>query len=168
MKLSSSANPVTPGPATAYTGIKVEQTIGNLALGYQFYQSECLTIDGLVGAAYTGLDIESDLTIFPPGPVVPPTTTVLAASKSWVDPFVGVRFRYRPSENWRIFGRVDYGGWGIASDTYFQAILGGGYKISDSVGIYAAYRYLSVDYSKNAFAYDVVTKGPQIGLAFTF
>ena len=167
LKLSASSTPPTPGPGSSYLGIKIQQVIANLALGYQLYESPEWTIDGLVGAAYTGLDIESNLTVTPPGPR-PPTKRSLSVTEDWIDPFIGVRFRYRPNQNWRIFGRVDYGGWGVASDTYFQALLGGGYKINDTVGIYAAYRYLSVDYSKNAFSYDVDTSGPQLGVVFTF
>ncbi|MEP4079696.1 hypothetical protein [Haloferula sp.] len=163
LKLAGSTYPT----ANTYAGLKVEQTVANLAFGYQLFESDCWTLDALAGAAYTGMKIDQDITVFPPGPV-PPTSNVFGADESWVDPFVGFRFRYRPSDNWRIFGRVDYGGWGIASDLYLQAILGGGYKVNDSFGIYAAYRFISVDYSKTAFAYDVETSGPQIGLVFTF
>jgi hypothetical protein len=167
LKLSNSSTPPTPGPGSSYLGLKVQQIVGNLALGYQLYESPKWTIDALAGAAYTGLKIDADLTIFPPGPG-PQNTRSFGNDESWVDPFLGVRLRYRPSEKWRLFGRVDYGGWGVGSDTYFQTIVGGGYQINDSFGIYAAYRYLSIDYSKNAFSYDVDTSGPQIGVVFAF
>lgn len=162
LKLSTSAF---PAPAT-YVGTTIEQTVGSLALGYELYEDECWTVDVIAGGAYTGLEIESDVTLAPRPPAS--RTSFVSGSESWVDPFIGFRFRYRAGDHWRFFGRVDYGGWGVASDTYFQAMLGAGYQFTDTMGLYAAYRYLSVDYSNGLFAYDVDTSGPQIGLVFHF
>lgn len=162
LKLSTSTLP-TP---TSYVGTAIEQTVASLSLGYEIHEDDRWTVDFLVGGAYTGLDIASDLTLA----LLPPASqsTLITGSEGWVDPFVGMRFRYRLGDQWRFFGRVDYGGWGVAADTYFQAMLGAGYQIDDSVGIFAAYRYLSVDYTNGLFAYDVDTEGPQLGLVFSF
>jgi len=154
-----------PTPAS-YLGVSIEQTVGSLALGYEVYEDDCWTVDLLAGAAYTGLDISGDVTLAPRPPAS--QTGFINGSEDWVDPFVGVRFRYRAGEHWRFFGRLDYGGWGVASETYLQAMLGVGYQFTETVAAFAAYRYLSVDYSKAAFAYDVDTKGPQVGLVFSF
>ncbi|MGE9269441.1 MAG: hypothetical protein ACQKBU_01450 [Verrucomicrobiales bacterium] len=162
LKMSTS---VTPGPAT-YVGTTLEQTVGSLAFGYEVHEDDCWTVDLLAGGAYTGLDIASDITSVPVAGGG--GTAVVGGSEDWVDPFVGVRFRYRAGDHWRFFGRVDYGGWGVASDTYLQAILGAGYELSEHVGVFAAYRFLSVDYDRGNFAYDVETTGPQLGLVFSF
>ena len=160
LKLSTSTRP-TPN---SYVGVTVQETLGNLALGYELYEDRCWTIDLLAGAAYMSVDIDADVTLGPPVS----RTAFSSVSESWVDPFVGVRFRYRAGDHWRFFGRVDYGGWGVASDTYFQANVGAGYQINKSVGLFAAYRYHSVDYAKGQFGYDVDTKGPEVGVVFSF
>ncbi|MBK1828782.1 porin family protein [Haloferula rosea] len=162
LKLSVASTP-TP---TTYIGTTIEQTVGSLALGYEIYEDERWTVDFLAGGAYTGLDVSGDVTAAPTPPAS--RTGFISGSQDWVDPFVGVRFRYRAGDHWRLFGRFDYGGWGVASDTYLQAMLGVGYQFTDTVGLFAAYRYLTVDYSDGPFAYDVDTKGPQVGLVFSF
>ena len=162
LKLSTSTLP----NRITHIGSRLEQYVMNASVGFEVYEDAKWTVDALVGAAYTGLKIDSDISVFPPLGGV--NNTFIRAAEHWVDPFVGVRFRYRASDRWRFFGRIDYGGFGVQSDTYFQAIVGGGYQINENVGLFAAYRHLLVDYSKAAFSYDVETSGPQLGVLFTF
>lgn len=43
-----------------------------------------------------------------------------------------------------------------------------GYQFKDNLSAVAGYRALGVDYSQDSFVYDVIQKGPVLGLAVHF
>lgn len=160
LKLSGDAQP-TPN---SYAGFKQEQIMASLALGYELYGSESTTFDLLGGAALTSLDADLELAT----PLLPVTTRAASGSDTWIDPFVGLRVRHRLSDRWAIFATGTYGGFGVSSDEYWQAIAGISYGLTENASIALAYRIISTDYSKGAFVYDVETSGPNIGLVLKF
>jgi len=164
MKLSGSAQP-TPN---SYAGFKQEQVMASLALGYELFGSESTTFDLLGGAALTSLDVDLDATIAPPGPLLPTVNRAGSGSETWIDPFVGLRVRHRLSDRWSLFATGVYGGFGVASDEYWQALAGIGYHFSDRTSLALAYRIISTDYQDGGFRYDVDTSGPNLGLVFRF
>ena len=93
-------------------------------------------------------------------------------SKSWVDPFVGAQLNVALSERWWFDLHGDVGGFGVGSDLAWQAYADVGYRASDLVSLYVGYRALDMDYESGSgsdlFRYDVLTAGPQIGVAFRF
>jgi hypothetical protein len=93
-------------------------------------------------------------------------------SKSWVDPFVGAQLNVALSDHWWLDLHGDVGGFGVGSDLAWQAFADVGYRASDLVSLYVGYRALDMDYESgsgsNLFRYDVLTAGPQVGVAFRF
>lgn len=94
------------------------------------------------------------------------------ASKSFVDPLVGVHVFAPLSEKWWFGFRGDLGGFGVGSELTWQAYADIGFRISHLVSVLAGYRILDMDYESDT---DVVTadldmtvSGPQLAVVFTF
>lgn len=157
LKLSASAEPT----SLAEVSLKQEELMASLALGYKIYGNETSTVELLGGAALTYLDAELDLF----APRLPIPSRSRSGTQSWVDPFIGLRLRHRLSDRWGIFATGLYGG---SSDSYWQALAGVDYRISERVAIALAYRIIAVDYQNGTFLYDMKTSGPNLGVVFRF
>lgn len=160
LKLSGSAQPT----ANSYVGLKQEQILASLTLGYAIFDNDCTTIDVLAGGAVNSID--ADLELFTPR--LPVTIRGASGSEEWIDPFVGLRIRHQLSDRWSVWLRGDYGGFEVSSDEYWQVIAGIGYRLSENTTLALAYRIMSVDYHQGAFDYDTKMEGPNLGLVFKF
>jgi hypothetical protein len=141
--------------------VTVEETIADVAGGYRVSEQATL----LVGARL--VDLRADL-----GFDGPQAGRNGKASKTWVDPFVGVAFLAPLSERWWLDLHGDIGGFGVGSDLTWQAWADVGYRASDLVTVFLGFRAFDVDYEDGSgtslFRYDVLTSGPQFGVAFRF
>ncbi|MCB9898027.1 MAG: hypothetical protein H6825_08490 [Planctomycetes bacterium] len=91
--------------------------------------------------------------------------------ESWVDPFVGVRKRWRLDDAWGLSARTDVGGFnlGDASDFTAQAMAQAERRIDEHTTWVIGYRVLSVDYDKgSSFEHDVITHGVLTGVTVRF
>lgn len=88
--------------------------------------------------------------------------------KSWVDPIIGLRARAQisPTVFMQFYG--DVGGFGVASDMTYQLEGIVGYLYSPTKTFFAGYRYLSVDYERGGYIFDVRMSGPIVGATFKF
>jgi hypothetical protein len=143
------------GTATA----TMEETLFELAGGYRV--SPAVTL--LAGARWVDLGTGLDFS----GPNVGGD-----ASKSWVDPFVGVQVAAPLTTRWWLGVHGDIGGFGVGSDLAWHAYADIGFRASELVSVILGYRAIDMDYEDgeggNRFAYDVLTAGPQLGVAFRF
>lgn len=160
IKLSDASFPTN----RSYAGLKMEQYMGSLNLGYEIFRNDSTTLEMIGGAAVTSLDVDVDLFT----PSLPVTRRYASGSETWVDPIVGLRVRHKLSERWSLFATGVYGGFGVASDEYWQALAGVGYRLTEHATLALAYRAISVDYSDGGFLYDTKTSGPNLGLVFNF
>ncbi len=139
----------------------VTETLFEAGGGYRV--TEALTL--LAGARLVDLGQELEFT----GPRASATGKV---SKSWVDPFVGALLDARLADRWRLALRGDIGGFGVGSKGAWQAYADISWRASDLVSVYAGYRALDMDYESGSgstlFRYDMLSSGPQIGVAFHF
>lgn len=87
-------------------------------------------------------------------------------SRSWADVTVGVRGRWVPYEKIRVAGAYDGGGGG--SNGTWQLYGSLGYEAWTRWTFSAAYRALSVNYHRQSFLFDTVTKGFLIGVTYGF
>lgn len=85
---------------------------------------------------------------------------------TWVDAVVGVRGNYYLTPEFYLTGWGLVGGGG--ADLDWDVSLALGYKFTDSISAVAGYRALGVDYRNDGFVFDVVQKGPFLGVAFHF
>jgi hypothetical protein len=141
--------------------VKVTETLFEVAGGYRV--SPAFTV--LAGARL--VDLGSELGF----------SGALASSsgkqsKSWVDPFLGAQLGVALSDRWWFDLHGDIGGFDVGSKLAWQAYADVGYRASDTVSLYVGYRALDIDYESGSgstlFRYDVLTSGPQIGIAFHF
>jgi hypothetical protein len=88
----------------------------------------------------------------------------------WADPYVGVSGRYNLTKAFYLTGKVDVGGFGVASDVTVQASGALGCQITRSIYSEIGYRYLYDDYKDNGngFLYKVSTQGAQITTGIIF
>jgi hypothetical protein len=143
------------------TTATMEETLFEVAGGYRVSPAVIL----LAGARWvdlsTGLDFSG-----------PNAGVGEDASKSWVDPFVGIQVAAPLATRWWLGLHGDVGGFGVGSDLAWHAYADIGYRASDLVSIILGYRAIDMDYEDgeggNRFAYDVLTAGPQLGVAFRF
>lgn len=92
----------------------------------------------------------------------------------WIDPVVGVRWIRNIDDKWTFLAQADIGGFGLGSDFTSSVQSGVMYKISDLMTVDLKYKATWVDFEEGNtgqqgyFAYDTVTHGTVIGLAFNF
>ena len=170
MKLegSGTASRTGSGPigstATASAELEVAQTMFAAAVAYRIGEGRA-PIDVIGGLRYAKL--EADATIN--GSFFAQTGTVArSAEKDWVDPYIGVRFLTPIAEHWTLVSYLDIGGFGVGSEFTWQALVGASYEFSKTFAAKFGYRYLSVDYDKNGFVYDMANSGLYLGLGIRF
>lgn len=91
--------------------------------------------------------------------------------QDWVDPIVGGRATWRPTQAWTASASADVGGFGIGSDFSWSFTAAGAYRINDFSFVFG-YRVWQADYETGSgsdlFRYDVITHGPGLGMTFHF
>ena len=109
--------------------------------------------------------------IVAPGDIVLPGIDV-SDTNTWFDPLIVIRFTAPLESNWKLGIRGDVGGFGMGSDITWQVFPFVGYRFSNLFEISGGYRALGMDYKTgsgtDAFLYDMVIFGPQLGLVFHF
>jgi opacity protein-like surface antigen len=141
-----------PGPFDQELKIDLQQTIAELAVGYEFDRNAYI----IGGARYIAL--EATLTL--------PTDTEINPDEGWVDGFIGFMWRPPLGKRWTLATRADVGKG--SSDVAWNASAAIDYAVSRHVAFFLGYRYLSVDYTSKDrdFEYDVSQHGPLLALRF--
>lgn len=165
MDLSSKS----PGPLIPGATIKGEvfQSVAELYGAYRFelFRDK---IDLYGGARWWHMDVKLT-SQNSQGP-----SSFIDNSEDWVDPVAGARWIAQLGPDWRSSLAADVGGFGVGSDFSLSLQALAIYDMSASTSLAFGYRILSVDYdngdagSPNYFAYDTVTHGPMVGVAFRF
>ncbi|MDP3849950.1 MAG: hypothetical protein Q8Q59_05555 [Luteolibacter sp.] len=141
---------------------ELDQFIGNFAVAYSVIDTGCTHFAVYAGARVTWMETEIDIDF----PNIADRS--LSASKSWVDPIIGVRFQQELSEKFFLRTVGDIGGFGISSDFTWQAFAAFGYRITENGSILLGYRGIGSDYSDGDFTYDVITHGVLLGFEYRF
>jgi hypothetical protein len=170
MKLSDSgtASRVGSGPvgatATASAELEMRQTLYAAAVAYRVDEGRT-PLDVIGGMRYSKIAADARIE----GSFFAQTGTVeQGASKDWVDPYIGVRVQHPIAEHWTLAGYGDIGGFGIGSDFTWQAAVGVNVEFSKTFSGKFGYRYISVDYDKDGFRYDMANSGLYLGLGIRF
>jgi hypothetical protein len=95
------------------------------------------------------------------------------ASKTWVDPIVGLQLRTPANgSRWHAQVYTEIGGFGLGSDFTWQVFPTFGVNLAKWASIEVGYRWLDIDYKTGGdttlFKWDVLTQGPVMGVAFRF
>jgi opacity protein-like surface antigen len=97
-------------------------------------------------------------------PVLPAADRRFVETKGWVDPVIGARVQHALGDRWTLVGYADIGGFGAGSDLTWQLIAGVNDAFTPNVIGKVGYRYVSVDYDKGGFNYDMAFAGAYLGL----
>ena len=108
--------------------------------------------------------LDADLALT--GPLI--GTRVGGRSEAWVDPIVGIATQIKLGGGFGFKAEGDVGGFGVGADLDWQVLGALQYQLNESITLEAGYRYLSVDYDKGGFLYDVAMQGPIIGGSIRF
>jgi hypothetical protein len=92
----------------------------------------------------------------------------LAASKAWVDPFVGFRGRCQLWEDWYLTARGDIGGFGVGSELTWNVFAALGLDLNERTSMELGYRHLQIDYQSGPVSLDAAMKGPYVGMRIEF
>lgn len=158
---NSLSNEFTRLSGGASANLMVEQFKFALAAGYVLHESEQHFLRAHAGLQYSYVNSEINFT--GPGPL-----NDVKASKSWVDPLVGLKYRYQFTPAWSLGFLGEVGGFGISSDELWQLMGLVGYDINERWKIMGGYRIQSIDYTKNDYLFDVDTSGFLLGATYRF
>ena len=118
------------------------------------------------GARFTDIDAEAASSLNGT------RTQITGRTQSWVDPYVGVRWTVPFADKWSLVLRGDYGGFGVGSDSAWQAIARFDWHTSDALDVLFGFRVLDTDYESgegaDRFVFDVQSRGPVVGVAWRF
>ena len=89
-------------------------------------------------------------------------------TKTWVDPVLAAHVGIPVSERTTLAVYGDIGGFGVASDFTWQAIVGLQHRIGRHWQLSGGWRYYAVDFEKGDFLYDVRQSGPILGARYNF
>ena len=140
--------------------IRSETFSGLFGAGYSLLEDDKSRLDAVAGARvwYASTKIAFDGGLF--------DRRSGRDSAAWVDAVAGLKAKYFFTDDFY------FSGWGIVGpgqakiDWDIAGTLG--YKLKDNLSVVAGYRALGVDYSHDGFVYDVVQKGPILGMVFHF
>ena len=166
MKLDGSGGATRTGPgpvgasASASANLEVRETMLGAGAAYRFSDGAA-SLDAVGGLRGMKIDADArvDASLFAQAGSVS-----ASGSKSWVDPYLGLRVRQPLGERWALASYADIGGFGVGSRLTWQALLGVDYQFSKSFVGKAGYRYIAVDYDKGGFVYDMANSGLYAGL----
>jgi len=149
-------------PDDGSTDIDYTQILGEVAAFYRLIEND-LAIDGFGGLRYSSMDVELDL---------PRGKRDVDQRKDWIDPFVGLRWKWPLGEKWALRLRGDVGGFSIGSRLTMNAVGLVDFKPWKHLGFFGGYRALYQDYStgsgRHRFSYDATMHGPALGLNITW
>ena len=135
---------------------------------YRLVENQHQFLDVIGGFRYWSVD--SELTLKSPQfPIL--SERSITNSEDWFDPLIGLKgLSALGSSKFFISGGLIIGGFGVnaGSDFFWDASINLGYQWTKGFSTTLGYRYLDVDYEKDAFLYDVVQDGITLGLSWRF
>jgi len=140
---------------------KITQQMYSLGGAYRLVEGRN-PVDMVGGLRATS--VKWDVDVLASVPVLPGPAARFRQTKDWVDPYIGARVQHPLDDRWSLVGYADVGGFGVGSKLALQAVVGANYVFSPKLTGKLGYRYVSVDYDKNDFQYDMANAGIFLGL----
>ncbi|HSE39830.1 MAG TPA: hypothetical protein VLH08_03630 [Acidobacteriota bacterium] len=148
------------GPLGNPIDVDVDQTVFGADVGYAVSE----TADLLAGARIVSLQTKLDFSA--------PINLEVEAEKTWVDPYVGIRFHPWINENWSVIIRFDIGGFDIGSDIVWNLNANAVWHVTERSSFAFGYRIMDVKYDDEEgdteFIYDMTNHGPIGGFIYQF
>lgn len=150
------------GVAASTINVSSTTQFGTLLAGYSYVDTSTTTVD-IVGGARIW---DADTTFNFAGGALDGRSP--GDGDTWIDPMIGAKFRHEVSPSVYVAGWGMIGGFGVASDSVWDAMLGVGYEFNSGFSVFGGYRSVSVDYNDNGFVWDVTQEGPILSASFRF
>lgn len=144
-------------------GLQTKQYYGDLDGSYRFAEGNWGNVDALAGLRVTS--VQQQVTLFPSLPVLGGSAS---ASRTWVDPYVGVRGRVNITKAIYFTAKTDVGGFNAASKIAVEAYGAFGCQFTKNIYGELGYKYLYDDYHRNGFLWKTSTAGAQLTLGLRF
>jgi len=152
----------------------VKQTLYDLFLSYLFPSKNKNTmIDIYVGTRIWAVETEATFILndtlhtesgnIPPGEYKDP-----AFSNTWVDPVIGVNSEFRLGKQWFAYAKGDIGGFSVNSQMTWQLTAGAAYLISPNWPVSLGFKYVGVNYDKDARNWTVNDYGPLLSIGYRY
>ena len=149
-----------PGPIDIPANVDFDATLAEFSGLYRIDQGDH-SYDLIAGLRYTKLENKVTVTSGP---------TLVDASADWLDPLIGVRWRWGFADQWSLVARGDAGGFGIGSDIALQGLAIIDWQPFKYVSFLAGYRAIYQDYEDGSgpdlFRFDATMHGPLLGVNF--
>ena len=148
----------------------LKSTLWTLTAGYELIANDRMRLDGFAGVRFGNLDTTIDWNLsaqitLPNSDRVFARQGTASNSRNFSDGIVGVRGRYRFSEQWSMPYYLDVGA-GTSQFTW-QAMLGASYTFGWG-DVIVAYRHLSMSSDESKSVKNFELSGPMIGATFRF
>ncbi len=162
------------GPLSGSLKVKLTQVLVTPKVFYRVVDLPAVSLDLAAGFRWTSLTTDMDLygRLDFKNPYLAPFNQKFhrhtRESRDWVDPIVGLRSVVNLSSRWYLNVEGDIGGFGVSSRLTWQAMGGVGYRFTEHVSAYGAYRALGIDYDRKGLKVDTVSHGPLLALVFSF
>lgn len=117
-----------------------------------------------LGAGFRYVDLAQTITLQPG--IAPGLSRNI--DDSWIDPVLALRFRTDLTDRWYATAFADFGGFGVGSETTWQALALVGYRFSDTVAMQLGYRVIDFDRVSGGADYDLNLSGPFLGVTWQF
>ncbi|MEP1471920.1 MAG: hypothetical protein ABJK20_09075 [Halieaceae bacterium] len=149
--------------------VEFENTAIELGAGWEFFRSERIDWEMLLGLRYLDQDVDVDGTLSLPEPPNGPGALPLAVAggDDWYHPFLGIRGDYRLGSRWSLLGRGDYG-YSDSDNSLLNLSVMFDYRFKQWGSAFIGWRYQDVDYDSGAgsdrYAFDGIQQGPLMGL----
>lgn len=137
---------------------KVRQTSATLTGGYNWQLTPSSSMDLMAGMRLW--DIKAHVRV--PGLAATQSTT------HFVDPIVAARWRQDWAAQWSTLVYLDVGGFGVGSDSTWQAVGAVNYQWSENLFFSLGYRHLHVNYRDDGKRLDFNQSGPMLGATLKF
>jgi len=148
----------------------LKSTLWTLTAGYELIANDRMRLDGFAGVRFGNLDTTIDWNLsaqitLPNSDRVFARQGTASNSRNFSDGIVGVRGRYRFSEQWSMPYYLDVGAG--SSQFTWQAMLGASYTFGWG-DVIVAYRHLSMSSDESKSVKNFELSGPMIGATFRF
>jgi hypothetical protein len=152
------------GPANATVKVELNEFLMGAGASYRVLEDATSSLDLTVGLRLWSVDAKLKTSSD-----IPEINGSRSGSQTWEDPLVGVIVRSRLTDNFSVVGWWMVGG-GLSngSDNFWDAMAAVNYQFTKTISANVGYRYLSDDYNNDGVVFDVVQKGPLVGVTFRF
>ena len=137
-------------------------TFENSATFYLF-KNDVIWGEAMLGTRFWYLKYKFDILSLRTG-----ATGITRGKETWVDPIIGFRTQVNLSRRWYLGFLANAGFTGIGSNETYGLFSTLGFRINKKMAITTGYKYLTVDYNKQGFIFNLDQKGTYLAYSIFF